>query len=170
MKTHKQGFSLIELIITLSVSAILLAIGVPSLTDFYTNYRADSSIRIIQQTLQLARNQAISYNKKVTVCAITDEKCDSNWQVGLTVFIDTNNNSQLDNNDKKLYTTNAFHSKDIVQYNRTTIRFQPDGLASGTNGTLKYCPLSVTNPYSRAIIVNQAGRVRFSTENNIKCS
>lgn len=65
MKTHKQGFSLIELIITLSVSAILLAIGVPSLTDFYTNYRADSSIRIIQQTLQLARNQAISYNKKL---------------------------------------------------------------------------------------------------------
>lgn len=170
MKTYQQGFGLIELIITLSVLAILLAIGVPQLTDLYTNYRADSSIRIIQQTLLLARNQAISYNKKVTACAVINEKCDSNWQVGLTVFIDTNNDNQLDSNDKKLYTTNAFHSKDIVKYNRIAIRFQPDGLVSGTNGTLKYCPLSATSPYSRAIIINQAGRIRFSTENNINCN
>jgi type IV fimbrial biogenesis protein FimT len=170
MSIHQKGFSLIELITTLSVSTILLAIGVPPLTDFYTQYRADSSIRVIQQTLQFARNQAISFNMKVTVCALVDDKCDPNWQAGLTVFIDMDNNNQLDGDDKKLYTTNAFHSKDTVKYNRAVIRFLPDGLASGTNGTLKYCPSSPTSPYSQAIVINQAGRARVSTDNTINCT
>lgn len=170
MSIYPKGFSLIELITTLSVSAILLAVGAPSLTDFYTRYRADSSIRVIQQTLQFARNQAISFNSRVTVCALIDDKCDSNWQVGLTVFIDINNNNQLDSSDKKIYTTNAFHSKDTVKYNRAVIRFLPDGLASGTNGTLKYCPSRPTSPYSQAIVINQAGRARISTDSNINCT
>lgn len=170
MSIYLKGFSLIELITVLSISIILLTIGVPRLTDFYTRYRADSSIRLIQQTLQFARNQAISFNSKVTVCALIDEKCHSNWQAGLTVFIDINSNNQLDGNDKKLYTTNAFDSKDTVKYNRTVIRFLPDGLASGTNGTLKYCPSSPTSPYSQAIVINQAGRSRVSTDSNINCT
>ena len=170
MNTHQKGFSLIELLISLAVLTILLTGGVPSLTDVYTQYRADSSIRIIQQTLQFARNQAITLNRTVTACAVIDEKCVQNWQVGLTVFIDTNKNSQLDDSDKILYMTNAFNSKDIVKYNRTAIRFQPDGLASGTNGTLKYCPSNPASPHSRAIVINQAGRVRFSTDDNISCT
>ena len=170
MNSHRKGFSLIELMTSLSILTILLTGGIPSLTDVYTQYRADSSIRIIQQTLQFARNQAITLNRTVTACAVIDEKCVQNWQVGLTVFIDTNSNNQLDDSDKILYMTNAFDSKDTVKYNRTSIRFRPDGLASGTNGTLKYCPSSATSPYSRAVIVNQAGRVRFSTEKSIRCS
>lgn len=169
MNVYQRGFNLIKLAITLSVSTISLTIGVPALTDFYTRYRANSSIRVIQQTLQLARNQAISLNRKVTACALIDNKCTPNWQVGLTVFIDIDGNNELNNDDKILYTTNAFNSHDTVKYNRSAVRFQPDGLTSGTNGTVKYCPLSATNPYSRAVIVNQAGRVRFSTKNNITC-
>lgn len=170
MNICPKGFSLIELMTTLAVSAILLAIGVPSFADFYTKNRADSSIRQIQQTLWFARNQAISLNKRVTVCALIAEKCDANWQAGLTVFIDINNNNQLDSNDKILTTTNPFHSKDTVKYNRAVIRFLPDGLASGTNGTLKYCPSSPTSPYSQAIVINQAGRARISMDSNINCT
>ncbi|MGI1968549.1 GspH/FimT family pseudopilin [Shewanella baltica] len=170
MNTHQKGFSLIELMTSLAVLTILLTGGIPSLTDVYTQYRADSSIRIIQQTLQFARNQAITLNRTVTACAVIDEKCVQNWQVGLTVFIDTNSNNQVDDSDKILYMTNAFDSKDTVKYNRTSIRFRPDGLASGTNGTLKYCPSNPASPHSRAIVINQAGRVRFSTDDNISCT
>ncbi|QYJ70477.1 GspH/FimT family pseudopilin [Shewanella sp. FJAT-51649] len=169
MKTLSHGFSLIELITTVSISTILLSIGAPSLSDFNTRFRADSNIKVIQQTLMLARNHAISFNRKVTVCALSNNQCISNWQLGLTVFIDVNSNSQLDSNETTIFTTNAFNTRDTVIYNRTLIRFQPDGLASGTNGTLKYCPSSPTSPYSRGIVVNQAGRARLSTDAKIRC-
>ncbi len=168
MENQSNGFSLIELITTILIAAILLTIGIPSLIDFYVRYRADSAIGTIQQTLQFARNQAISLNQKVTVCALTNNQCSSNWQMGLTVFIDINGNSQIEANEPRIFTTGAFPTTDIVSYNRNSVRFLPDGLASGTNGTLKYCPSSPTSPYSRALVVNQAGRIRLSTD-KINC-
>jgi type IV fimbrial biogenesis protein FimT len=168
MKTQ-HGFTLIELMVTLSVATILMGITVPNLSSFYEAQRADSNIRIIQQTLQYGRNAAISYGVRVTVCPVKDNRCDSNWQNGLTVFTDAGNKNQLDGNDTILIQTTSFDPKDIVSYNRSAVRFQPDGLASGTNGTLRYCPNSKTSPYSKAVIVSQAGRVRFSKDTNINC-
>ncbi len=165
----KTGFTLIELMMTLVVSTTLISIAVPNLSSLYEYYRADSSIRIIQQTLQLARNSAISYGIRVTVCPLIENQCTDNWNLGLAVFIDSGSPNVIDNNDEVLIKTNAFYHDDFIVYNRTAIRFQADGLASGTNGTLKYCPSSVKSEYSKAVIINQSGRVRFSKAKVIEC-
>ncbi len=166
-----RGFTLIELIVTLAVLLILITIGAPSLVGLYEQSRANLGIKELQQTLLYARNTAISYGAPITACGLNKEgKCISNWQQGVTLFIDNGVVNQVDKDDKRLYTQGAFNENDIVQYNRDAIRFQPDGLAYGTNGTLKYCPGSASSPYSQALVVNQAGRVRLSTDKNIKCS
>ena len=170
MKTS-TGFTLIELMVTLAIMVLLMTIGIPSLINLYEHIRADSAARVLQQTLQRGRNTAISYGIQVTICGLSDEgKCGANWQLGLSVFTDSGTVNQVDGSDKVLYQTGEFNAKDIVQYNRAAVRFKPDGLASGTNGTLKYCPGSETSSNSRAIVVNQAGRVRFSTEKAITCT
>lgn len=163
------GFNLIELMVTLIVATILIGIAAPSLSNLYDAQRANSSIREIQQTLQFGRNAAISYGLRVTICPLKDNQCDENWQNGLSVFTDSGVTNQLDANDKLLLSTRPFHPRDTVDYNRAAVRFQPDGLASGTNGTLTYCPTSANNPNSKAVIVNQAGRVRFSNKQQISC-
>jgi type IV fimbrial biogenesis protein FimT len=164
------GFTLIELMVTLAIAIILISVAAPSLSSFYDAYRAKSSILVIQQALQYGRNAAISYGVRVTVCPVKLNRCDNDWQNGLTVFTDAGDKNQLDGSDTVILQTSPFNTKDIVSYNRAAIRFKPDGLASGTNGTLRYCPSSATSPYSKAIIVNQAGRVRFSTDESIHCS
>ncbi|MGL5360917.1 MAG: GspH/FimT family pseudopilin [Shewanella sp.] len=166
-----RGFTLIELIVTLAVLLILITIGAPSLVGLYEQSRADLAIRELQQTLLYARNTAISYGAPITACGLNDEgKCTSNWQQGVSVFTDSGVVNQVDGQDKVIQSQGAFNENDIVQYNRDAVRFQPDGLAYGTNGTLKYCPSSASSPYSQALVVNQAGRVRLSTDKNIKCS
>ena len=85
------------------------------------------------------------------------------------MFTDSGVLNQLDNSDQSLLTTGPFNSNDSVTYNKDAIRFLPDGLASGTNGTLIYCPRSADNPNARAVIVNQAGRVRFSNKTDLNC-
>ncbi len=165
-----NGFTLVELMITLVVSTVLISITVPNFNSLYEHYRADSSIRVIQQTLQMARNIAINYGIRVTVCPIIKNECSDDWTIGITVFIDSGVSNVIDGQDEIMIKTGRFHQGDFVTYNRGAIRFQIDGLASGTNGTLKYCPSSTTSQYSKAVIINQSGRIRFSKANIIECS
>ncbi|NRB25264.1 GspH/FimT family pseudopilin [Shewanella sp.] len=165
----KNGFTLVELMTTLVVSTTLISIAAPNFSSLYQHYRADSAIRVIQQTLQMARNTAISYGVRVTTCPLVDNRCNDNWSLGLTVFTDSGERYIVDGTDLIIYQTSPFKDEDTVIYNRAAIRFQPDGLASGTNGTLKYCPTTPDSQYSRAVIINQAGRVRFSTKEGISC-
>ncbi|MCE9685273.1 GspH/FimT family protein [Shewanella sp. AS16] len=164
------GVTLIELLTTLAIALIGVLLSVPSLSSLYEKARADSAISRIQQTLLLARNQAINLNLNVSVCALEADTCTDNWESGLVVFTDSGEPNKLDGEDKILQQTDAFDSKDTLNYNRTSVRFQADGLASGSNGTFKYCPGSLDNPNSRAVVVNSAGRVRRSLASDISCS
>jgi type IV fimbrial biogenesis protein FimT len=167
---HYSGFTLIELATTLCITTILITVGVPSLDALSQQMRSDSGIRRIQQTLQLARNAAINYGQTITVCPLNNGRCDANWQNGIFVFTDNGERNKIDGNDRIIYTTDSFDAKDIVQYNKTSVRFLPDGMAYGTNGTLKYCPREINSPYSRAVVINMAGRIRFSTAQRIFCA
>lgn len=170
MHQKTAGFTLIELMVTLVVATILIVVAVPSLNQFFEAQRALSAISVIQHTLQYARNAAISFGMSITVCPIKTDSCSKDWHLGLTVFTDSGDKNQIDGTDTILLQTSPFNPKDIVSYNRSSVRFHSDGLASGSNGTLRYCPSSATSPYSKAVIVNQAGRVRFSQATNIECS
>tara|TARA_R110002033_G_scaffold90223_2_gene140240 strand:+ start:5641 stop:6162 length:522 start_codon:yes stop_codon:yes gene_type:complete len=166
---QENGFSLIEVIITTLVASIMSLIAIPPLNDVIEQIRARSTIQVIQQTIQLGRNMAISYGARVTVCPLVENVCSEDWSLGLSVFIDQGEKNQLDANDQLLQQTSPFNENDYIRYNRPAIRFQPDGLASGTNGTLTYCPGKVDSEYAKAVIVNQAGRVRISKKKNITC-
>ncbi|RPA63881.1 general secretion pathway protein GspH [Shewanella frigidimarina] len=164
-----KGFGLIEVIVTTLVVMLMSLIAIPSFSSLTEQIRARSNIQVIQQTIQLGRNMAISYGSRVTVCPLIKNLCSSDWSIGLSVFIDRGQKNQLDGSDSLLQQTAPFHESDFINYNRPAIRFQPDGLASGTNGTLTYCPGKFDSKYSKAVIVNQAGRVRMSKKKNIKC-
>ncbi|WP_428848369.1 GspH/FimT family pseudopilin [Shewanella electrodiphila] len=169
MQYYRHGFNLVELMTTVTVASILMAIGLPSLKSLQLQIRAKSNISTIQHSLQFARNMAINYGSRVTVCPLNDGKCHKDWQAGYVIFLDSGTSNQFDIGDQVLKQISPFDSNDIVQYNRLAVRFLPDGLASGTNGTLTYCPEIHTSIYSKAVIVNQAGRVRYSTQKQIMC-
>ena len=80
------GFSLVECMTTLVISTILISVGVPQYQSIDEYFRADTAIRKVQQTFQLARNHAINYSSRVTVCPIKEGKCSKDWKLGLTIF------------------------------------------------------------------------------------
>lgn len=163
------GLTLVDAMTTLAISTIVISVGVPKFQSLYEYFRSDTSARKIQQTLKLARNYAINYSSQVTVCPIENNKCSRNWQLGITIFTDLGERNTIDGTDNIIHQTDPFYPQDFITYNRQAIRFQPTGLASGTNGTLSYCPSKINSEYSKAIIINQAGRIRLSKNTNITC-
>ncbi|HEY5755223.1 MAG TPA: GspH/FimT family pseudopilin [Steroidobacter sp.] len=68
-----SGFSIIELMVTLSVASILLAIAVPSFTSLAVNSRLITQSNDVVAALNLARSEAIKRNTSVSFCRVSSE-------------------------------------------------------------------------------------------------
>src|SRR5690554_5825132 len=77
-----SGFTLVELMVTLGVAAILLSIGVPAFGDYVANQRVRGSAQTVFSALSLARAEAIKRNAEVEVKAHGDG-WSRGWRVGL---------------------------------------------------------------------------------------
>jgi type IV fimbrial biogenesis protein FimT len=60
-----RGFTVLELMIAVTVSAILVAIAVPAMRSFIENARIRASSESLQNGLSLARNEAVRRNERI---------------------------------------------------------------------------------------------------------
>ena len=65
MRNH-QGFTLIELMVTISVAAIIMALAVPSMKLMQANARMASAANDLASDLKKTRSDAISYLTNIT--------------------------------------------------------------------------------------------------------
>lgn len=97
---HAEGFTLIEMMITLAVAAILLGLSVPSFKSLLENNRAASTANDLLASLQYARSEAVKRAKPAFLCPSTNgETCtdgDTDWHVGWIVVADLNKNNTPD--------------------------------------------------------------------------
>lgn len=99
-KSKEQGFTLIELMISIALLAILLGLAAPSYRSFITSNRLTAQANELVGDLSLARNEAASRSRNVGVCiAASSTSCagsGSDWAAGWIVWADNNNNGSLD--------------------------------------------------------------------------
>jgi type IV fimbrial biogenesis protein FimT len=69
----QAGFSLVELMVTVSLAAVLMAIGIPMFRDSIANNRLISQTNDMVGALTLARSRAITLNQRVTFCRADSE-------------------------------------------------------------------------------------------------
>lgn len=89
---RKRGFTLIELVITVALAAILLTIGVPSFQQMIRNNRAATHANEFMSALNLARSEAVKRSVRVSLCPSTNQVActgGTDWSDGWIVFVDT---------------------------------------------------------------------------------
>ncbi len=102
-KMHSEGVTLVELMVTLAVAAVVLSFGIPTFTDFLQNNRMTAAANDLVSSMHLARSEALQRRVTVVVCASSDANapnpnCDAaaDFGAGWLVFADANANAQLE--------------------------------------------------------------------------
>jgi len=142
---RSAGFTITELVMAMAIVSILLTIGIPSFKYVTTSNRVATELNGLLGDMQYARSEAIKEGLPVTVCVSSDgQTCDGTnlWQHGWIVFLDSNSDQQVDNNEVVMRVQasfNSFSSADTFEPQAgdfTYITFNREGYAATGNAAI----------------------------------
>lgn len=152
--------TLMECLVTLAIMAILVALGVPSLSDQLSARRAHAGAHQIYSAVQYARGMAQTLAVGVTVCPLSataglTNPCGGDFGGSLVVYQDTVNGPEI----LRVWAPN----RGVVVRNRSglkpvtgAIRWRADGIGQ-RNLSLSVC----TGSHNWTVVVNRLGRPRL---------
>ncbi|WP_077341566.1 GspH/FimT family pseudopilin [Pseudocolwellia agarivorans] len=170
IKNIKQkAFTLVELLVGISVISIITIIALPSLSKFVIDMRVDNQISELYRLLNIARNASVNSGQNVVICPLVANTCTNDWTREISVFINTVNDNTLDlPADEIVRVKSALSNNDRFQYSGgASLTYNALGnLTSNTaEDTFSYCPEGVPDA-SRGIIISISGRAYISQDNN----
>lgn len=169
---HQHGFTLGELMTTLAVLGIGLALAVPGFDTVMSNNRRATAINQMVSTMHAARSEAITRRTQVAVCPSSDgETCNAAaWNEGWIYFADANPHADPRAVGAGDIVLGAAHATDHIDI--TSVEFpaffvyRPNGrlmvdTPDDNSGELTFCDHRGAD-HARVVIVNSSGEPRLS--------
>ena len=169
----QNGFTLIELMITLLIAGIILGIALPSLTSITNEMNFSSLQQRLILDLTFTRSEAINQGGQVTICASNNgTTCSTtltDWSRGWIIFADNDGNRLFTTDTDELIRTSGVDSLATISWEKTnSISFSGDGMAStNSTGNFTICDAQGNSTVVKGITLNQSGRIR--SNNSVIC-
>ena len=159
-----NGFTLVELMVTLSVAAIVLSIGIPSFRDFVQNNRAATQANHLVLAFNTARSESVKRGSRVSVCASTDQSTCSagtNWETGWILFTDDSGaNGSRDAADTIIRVWDSLSGSTTLSSADSFIQYLGNGqINHAGNATFTLTLPDCTGDNVRNISISPTGRV-----------
>jgi type IV fimbrial biogenesis protein FimT len=133
-----RGFTLTELMVAVSVAAVLLGLGVPAFRQTLISNRLTASANEFMAALNYARSEAIRRGVPVALCkSSSGTSCDTGgnkWEIGWMAFVDANKNKKWDSGEDILRTWPALPEGYTLRPDDNNfgdyLRYDPQGAAN----------------------------------------
>jgi len=179
-----NGFTLLELLVTVAVAAVLAMIAVPNMSIFIQNNARSSRMNELTTAFNIARNEAISKQVKVTVCASNTLPAPATYSCsgsqafanGWIVMTDAGVEGTIDGTDTVLRVfepdmagSATLNGTDSAGTAVPRVSFDSSGLTTGLTITMTgvrftYCDARGLGAASRAIIMTRSGHTKVSKD------
>lgn len=176
----KRGFTLVELLVTLAVMAILLTLAAPAFSEFLSNQRLTTQTTQIASAIASARSEAVTRAKTLTLCASADQSncAGSDWEAGWIMFVDEDGDGAVDGGSDEILLvqqalggnttvrTNDFDNAGWIQYQPTAMLSDSDS-DGNTDGNFVICDERGAE-FAHAVTINNVGRhaIAVDTDGN----
>lgn len=166
---RQQGFTLIELMVTVGVAAVLLTVAVPAFNSIVSSNRLSGYANTFVASAQLARSEAIKRNADVHLCRSSDgSTCATtgSWKQGWIVLY--KHPSDATKNVVAQHQQALVNGIDMTG-NTYELVFKATG-AGTTVATIKICPQPYTSDgQGRDLAVSATGKASVSTTKTGVC-
>lgn len=164
MARQSHGYSLYELLATTALTAILVAIGIPSFEAMLARQRQLVEVNALFHAVHLARKESITRRKVVSICPSQDgQQCRGGreWSAGWLMFENKDRDSppRVDPGEAILR-RHAVNGSVLLKANRGAFTLRATFLRA-TNGTFVVCDRA-DRIAPRALVVSHTGRPRVA--------
>lgn len=176
-----RGFTLIEAMVVMSITAILLAIGVPSMRDLLERNAVAGHVNGFVGAVNFSRSEALKRGISIVMCRSSNADTTAaptclgsggNWEGGWIVFADRNGNSQMAtaSSDVLLRVQGGLtDSGGILQNPAGILVFRPTGLMSSGVSSITFDSRSSNVSQRRRVCLTLGGRTRLIDNSSDTC-
>lgn len=164
---RQSGLTLVECLISIAIIGLFSTQVVPHFSDFTEKQESVAIANQLLSALRLTRNTAITHQVTTTFCPWNHKQknCSNNWEKETAIFIDSNRNRSLDQEDRLIRLLPEAPKGSQLHFRSFRSRQYLQITAKGTtwyqNGHFLYCPPSKNSKHIVKIIINVTGRSRL---------
>ncbi len=172
-----RGFTLIELMVTIAMVAVLLMLAAPSFISFQRNSELTSTANSLLATMTAARAESMKAGRNAYVVPASGQ----DWTTGWFGYVDLDSSGTLSSGDTKFGEQPAMPdsialvitaaSTGFADGAENYVRFSGSGYPTLKSGGFGGGALELTNGIeSRRIVMNTVGRMRVCKTSDTTCS
>lgn len=159
---HQRGLTLLELVVTLALIAIITTQVVPGFQNLMARHQVAIESQRIATALSTARSTAITRGTTITLCPSRDrQNCLADWSAPLLIIQGNADAKLIDGDDEILQVLEEGRIASVgFRNNYSAIRIPANGWPRGYNGTFSICG---HHGVSAGLVMNATGRLRAGT-------
>ena len=171
---HASGFSLLELLVVLSLALALAGLALPSFRTLVVRWALQTEGQALVDDLRFARTQAVTLGQPVSICPSTDGAAcatHADWGRGWLVFIDPDTSRTLAPGKRLLRQHQPASAVQSISSNgasaRAGLTYQPTGAARAAGQSVR---LNGRGSGWRLVCISMQGRASLRPEGQTQCA